>query len=314
MESRAFHKLLIYHADSKIYERIISKRLPELKIHSAAHPKEAFEYVKEAQIILAWQIPDEVLKRAKRLKWFSSIGAGNENLAKTPYLPKTVILTKASVYGEMMAEYVFTYLLYFSRNVGKHLKDQKKKVWDRVRPQRLRGKILGVLGLGSVGKEIAKRGKQFGMNVLGVKRIPGPVEDVDQVFGPGDLRRMIPLVDYLINVLPFTRETYHILGENELGLMKEGAFLFSIGRGKTVDERALEKVLQTKRIKAVLDVFEKEPLPSKSKLWGLKNVIITPHVSGINMPEEISEEFVRNYERWAKGEPLINLVDREKGY
>jgi phosphoglycerate dehydrogenase-like enzyme len=165
-----------------------------------------------------------------------------------------------------------------------------------------------------VGKEIAKRGKQFGMNVLGVKRIPGLVENVDQVFGPDDLTRMIPLVDYLINVLPQTPETYHILGEEELSSMKEGSFLFSIGRGKTIDEKALEKVLQTKRIEAVLDVFEKEPLPSQSKLWGLKNVIITPHVSGINMPEEISEEFARNYERWAKGEPLINLVDREKGY
>ena len=81
-----------------------------------------------------------------------------------------------------------------------------------------------------------------------------------------------------------------------------------------MDEKALKKVLQTKKIQAVLDVFEKEPLSSKSKLWSLKNVIITPHVSGISIPEEISEEFVRNFEGWAKGEPLINLVDREKGY
>ena len=314
MTSQIIHRLLIYHSDSKIYERILSKRLPGLKIQSATRPKEALGFVDEAEIILAWQIPDEVLKRAKRLKWFSSIGAGNEDLVKNPYLPKNVILTKATVYGEMMAEYVFAYLLYFSRYVGKHLKDQKKRVWDQVRPKRLRGKVLGVLGLGSVGKEIAKRGKQFGMNVLGVKRNPELVENVDQVFGPEDLRKMIPLVDYLINVLPFTPETYHILGEKELTLLKEGAFLFNIGRGKTMDEKALKKVLQTKKIQAVLDVFEKEPLPSKSKLWGLKNVIITPHVSGINLPEEISEEFVINYKRWAKGEPLINLVDREKGY
>jgi glyoxylate/hydroxypyruvate reductase A len=314
MESRTSYKLLIYHSDSKIYEEIISKRLPQLKIHSAARPKEAFDSVEEAEIILAWQIPDEVLKRAKRLKWFSSIGAGNENLVKNPHLPESVILTKATVYGEMMAEYVFAYLLYFSRNVAKHLKNQRKKVWDRVRPKRLRGKVLGILGLGSVGKEIAKRGKQFGMSVLGVKRIPEPVENVDRVFGSDDLEKMIPLVDYLINVLPLTPETYHILGERELSLMKEGSFLFSIGRGKTIDEKALKKVLQTKKIQAVLDVFEKEPLPPKSKLWGLKNVIITPHVSGINIPEEISEEFVRNYGGWVKGEPLVALVDRKKGY
>jgi phosphoglycerate dehydrogenase-like enzyme len=168
--------------------------------------------------------------------------------------------------------------------------------------------------LGSVGKEIAKRGKQFGMRVLGVKRVPGAVENVDQVFRPDDLRKMIPQVDYLINVLPLTPETYHLLGERELCLMKEGAFLFSMGRGKTIDEKALEKVLQTERIRAVLDVFEKEPLASKSRLWRLKNVIITPHVSGISLPEEICEEFVKNYRRWVNGKPLTNLVDRRKGY
>ena len=314
MESQTSHKLLIYHSDSKIYEEIISKRLPQLKIYSASNPKEAFDFVGEAEIILAWQIPDEVLRRAKRLQWFSSIGAGNEDLVKNPHLPESVILTKATVYGEMMAEYVFGYLLYFNRHVAKHLKDQRKRVWDQVRPRRLRGKVLGILGLGSVGKEIAKRGKQFGMNVLGLKRVPEPVENVDQVFGQNDLDEMIPLVDYLVNALPLTPKTYHILGEKKLTLMKEGSTLYSIGRGKTVDEKALEKVLKTKKIQAVLDVFEKEPLPSRSKLWGMKNVIITPHVSGINLPEEISEEFVRNYKRWVRGEPFIAMVDREKGY
>lgn len=314
MEPRFSHKLLIYHSDSKIYEGILSKKLPGLKIQSATHPKEALDFIKEAEIILAWQIPDEVLKRAKQLKWFSSIGAGNEDLVKNPHLPETVLLTKATVYGEMMAEYVFAYLLYFSRNVVKHMKNQRKKVWDQVRPLRLRGKVLGILGLGSVGKEIAKRGKQFGMDVLGVKRVPEPMENVDQVFGPGDLRNVIPRVDYLINVLPLTPETYHILGERELSLMRKGAFLINIGRGKTIDQKALKEVLQTKKIQAVLDVFEREPLSYQSKFWGMKNVMVTPHVSGISLPEEISEEFVRNYERWARGEPLTNLVDRGKGY
>jgi len=314
MPSEISHKLLIYHSDSKIYERIISRRLPQLKIRSASHPKEALGFVEEAEIILAWQIPDELLKRAKRLQWFSSMGAGNEHLVKNPYLPKEVTLTKATVYGEMMAEYVFAYLLYFNRNIDKHLKDQRKKVWNQVRPGRLRGKVLGILGLGSVGKEIANRGKQFGMKVLGLKRIPDPVENVDQVFGQDDLDRLIPLADYLVDVLPLTPQTHHILGKRELALLKEGTFLFSIGRGKTIDEKALEKVLLTKKIQAVLDVFEKEPLPPKSKLWGLKNVIITPHVSGISIPEEISEEFVKNYEAWVRGEPLTNRVDREKGY
>jgi phosphoglycerate dehydrogenase-like enzyme len=132
--------------------------------------------------------------------------------------------------------------------------------------------------------------------------------------GPDDLAKVLPRVDYLVMALPLTPETLYLLGEKELRLVKEGAVLFNIGRGKTIDEKALLNVLKAKRIKAVLDVFEDEPLPKESELWNLENVIVTPHISGINIPEEICEEFVRNYDRWVKGEPLIGLVDREKGY
>ncbi len=307
-------RLLIYHSDSKIYEEILSRRLSQLEIHSAVQPEEALSVIENVEIILSWEIPDELLRRTKQLRWFSSIAAGNEDLVKNPCLSESVILTKSTIYGEMIAEYIFAYLLYYSRDLSKYFEDQKHRVWEKIRPSRLYGKMMGIVGLGSVGKEIAKRGKQFGMSVLGVKQIPGPVENVDQVFGPRDLERMIPLVDYLVVALPLTSETYHLLGEKELSLMKEGALLFNTGRGKTIDEVALTKVLKARRIRAVLDVFEKEPLPAESELWSLENVIITPHVSGINIPGEICEEFVKNYERWVRGEPLIGLVDRSKGY
>jgi phosphoglycerate dehydrogenase-like enzyme len=248
------------------------------------------------------------------LKWFFSTAAGNENLVKNSSFPESAILTKTTIYGEMMAEYVFAYLLYFTRDLSKYFNDQRRKIWRQARPGRLRGKTMGLLGLGSVGKTIARWGKQFGMEILGVRRVPGPVEHVDEVMGPDDLAKVMPRVDVLVVTLPLTPETFHFLGEKELGLMKEGAVLFNIGRGKTIDEKALLNILKTKRIQAVLDVFEDEPLPKESELWNLENVIITPHVSGINMPEEICEEFIRNYDRWIKGEPLIGLVDREKGY
>jgi len=307
-------KLLIYHSEAKLYGEIISKRLPKLEICSTSQPEEAIDFIKKAEIILTWKIPDELLKKARSLKWFASLGAGTEHLIRNPYIPESVTFTKVTVYGEMMAEYVFAYLLYFYRDLPKYFRDQKKKVWEPVRPERLRGKTMGILGLGSIGKEIAKRGKQFGMTVFGMKRIPEAVENVDQVFSSKDLGNMIPLVDTLINTLPLTAETYHLLGDKEIGLMKEGAILFSIGRGKTIDERALTLALKNGKIKAILDVFEEEPLAPESELWNLENVIITPHVSGINIPEEICEEFIRNYERWVRGESLHGLVDRMKGY
>jgi glyoxylate/hydroxypyruvate reductase A len=308
------HRLLIYHPESKLYGEILSKRLPKLEICSASQQEEAVDFVEEAEIILTWKIPDELLKKAKSLKWFASLGAGTEHLVKNPHIPGSIPFTKVTVYGEMMAEYVFAYLLYFCRELPKYFRDQEKKVWVPARPERLRGKTLGILGLGSIGKEIAKRGKQFGMDVLGVKRNPEPVENVDQVFSSKDLGKMIPLVDTLINTLPLTAETYHLLGEREIGLMKEGMILFSIGRGKTINEGALTRALKNRKIKAILDVFEEEPLSKESELWNLENVIITPHVSGINLPEKICEEFIRNYERWVKGESLHGLVDRMKGY
>jgi glyoxylate/hydroxypyruvate reductase len=308
------HRLLIYHRDPKPYEEAVRKKLPELEIHSTEEPEEAHRHIEEAEIILSWKLPDDLLRRAKRLVWFASTAAGNEHLVKNPHLPKAVILTKTTIYGEMMTEYVFAYLLYLIRKGSKHLEDQKKKAWDRIRPERLRGKVLGVIGLGSVGREIAGKGKEFGMRVIGVKRSPGPLEEIDQIFGPGELEKVIPMVDYLVLALPLTPETHHLLGERELALLKEEAVLFNIGRGKTIDEEALIWVLKTRRIRAVLDVFETEPLPPENELWTLENVIITPHVSGINMPEEICEGFVVNYERWVKGEPLVGIVDREKGY
>ncbi len=308
------HRLLIYHSDSKTYKDILSKKLPLLRIDSAERPLEALDVMEEVEILFSWQIPDDLLKRAKSLKWFFSTAAGNENLVKNPSFPESAILTKTTIYGEMMAEYVLGYLLYFIRDLSKYFEEQRRKIWRQARPGRLRGKTMGLLGLGSVGKTIAKFGKQFGMNVLGMKRNPGPVEHVDQVMGPEDLVKVMPRVDTLVVALPLTPGTFHLLGEKELGLMKEGAVLFNIGRGKTIDEKALLNVLKAKKIKAVLDVFEDEPLPKESELWGLENVVITPHVSGINMPGEICEEFVRNYERWVKGEPLIGLVDRQKGY
>lgn len=308
------HSLLIYHPEAPIYGGILARRLSDLNICSASEPEEVAGFIEEADIILSWKIPDELLKRAKNLKWFASLGAGNEHLINNPYLPPSISFTKVAVYGEMMAEYVFAYLLASIRNTGKYLEDQKRRRWDPQKPERLRGKVLGLLGLGSIGKEIARRGKQFGMTVFGVKRNPESVEHVDQVFSPEDLPEMIPLVHYLINALPLTPETEHILGERELGLMREEAILFNVGRGKTIDQNALIQVLKTGRIKAILDVFEDEPLSPESELWDLENVIITPHVSGINIPEEICEEFIRNYERWVRGEPLANLVNRNQGY
>lgn len=307
-------RLLVYHRDAKTYVDLLRKSLPDLLLHGASTPEEALPFIEEAEILLVGKIPDTLLPKARNLLWLASTWAGNEELIESPYLPERVLFTKATCYGEMMAEYVFAYCLSFIRHVSKYREDQREKVWRPKRPERLRGKTMGILGLGSVGKVIAQRAKDFGMDVLGLKRGHDPVAEVDELFVPEKVRELIPRVDYLVSALPLTPETYHFLKEPELGLLKEGATLFNIGRGKTIDEKALIQALRTRKIRAVLDVFETEPLPPESELWGMENVVVTPHVSGASIPEEVCDEFVENYERWVKGEPLQGLVDRKKGY
>ena len=127
-----FPRLLIYHQDYRIYGEILSKKLPGVEIHSCDRVENALPHIGETEIIVAWKVPDDLLDRAKRLIWYASVGAGNEDLVRNPHLPKTVIVTKTTIYGEMMAEYIFTYLLYSIRNGAKHLEDQKRKAWDLV--------------------------------------------------------------------------------------------------------------------------------------------------------------------------------------
>ena len=248
MLARNKHRLFIYRSDSKIYEEILQRKLPQLHIHSAGRPEEAFPYIEEAEILLSSKvIPDDLLKKARRLVWFASTSAGNESLVKNPFLPASVTLTKTTIYGEMMAEFVFAYLLYFIRGGSKHLGDQKKKIWDPVRPERLRGKVLAILGLGSVGKEIAKRGKQFGMRVIGVRRTPEPVEEVDQIFGPQDLDKMIPKADYLVSCRSLHTGDRSSPGRKRTGLVERRRCSLQYRKGNDDRRRGIDPGPQSEK-------------------------------------------------------------------
>jgi phosphoglycerate dehydrogenase-like enzyme len=314
--------LLILHPYAKSLAAILSQQLHGLRILAAERIEDALPMIGEGAVEVLISptrlVTDELLGRAVNLRWVASTSAGNDRLAKNPRLSESILLTKGTSHGTTMAEYVLAYMLYFSRQIENNLVKQREKIWNRslpeVRPLSLQGKTLGVLGLGSTGRTVAKYGKALGMTVLGLKRTPEPVDSVDRIFSPDMLEQMIPIVDTLVVVLPLTQETFHFLGEKELHLMKDGALLINIGRGKEIDEEGLIRVLKTKKIHAVLDVCETEPLPKESELWAMKNVIITPHVSGIVTPEELCAEFVANYQRWITGKPLEGVVDRQKGY
>ena len=173
-------------------------------------------------------------------------------------------------------------------------------------------KILCVIGAGSIGQEIGRKAKAFAMQVVGIKNHPEPIEGFDQVWGRERLEEALNQVDYVVMVTPLTKETYHMIGAKEFGLMKKTAVFINVSRGDTVDESAMIKALRDRRIAgAVLDVFHEEPLPADSPLWGMDHVLLTPHVAGLsnNSEKKIIRIVYDNITGYRQGRQLINQIE-----
>jgi len=278
------------------------------------------------------------LSRAPELKWVQLHTAGVDHLLDHSLMRSDILLTTASgIHATPIAEYVFASILAFSRRVPQMLYYQKRREWPQgrwnlfARPE-LRDRTLGIIGYGSIGREMGRIARCFGMRVVATKRSVSQVRDVgytvqgtgdregallDEAFPPERLSEMLSLCDYVVVTVPLTPETRKLIGEAELRAMKPSAYLVNISRGGTVDEAALLRALREGWIAgAGLDVFEEEPLPSDSPLYDLENVILSPHVSGFTLryDERTSDLFAENLRRYLTGEPLLNLVDKERGY
>jgi phosphoglycerate dehydrogenase-like enzyme len=186
-------------------------------------------------------------------------------------------------------------------------------------PSELQGATLGLIGLGSIGREIAKRATALGMRVLAVRDHPerGGVEGVAEVYGPAQLGKLLGASDYVVLAAPVTSSTQGMIGRERLAQMRPNACLVNVGRGALVDEAALVDALRQKKIAAAaLDVLEKEPLPAESPLWDMENVLITPHTGSVT-PRLWERQYAlisENVGRFLKGEPLLGMVDKKKGY
>ncbi|MEZ5535179.1 MAG: D-2-hydroxyacid dehydrogenase [Thiolinea sp.] len=314
------NNLMILSPEAGAYADLLADaKLPELNIMTACSPEEARGRLADAGILMG--LPAylaDVLDDMPQLQWVQSTSAGVNELCVEGLRRDYQLTNVKDVFGPLMSEYVFAYLLAHERSMLPLYRDQQQRAWqqwDRYPYRRLSDLTLGVVGLGSIGQCIAATGAHFGMRVLGVKRNPQPVEHVETVYDPQHLDAFLSQVDYLVLVLPATAETFHFVDEAFLRRMKPGAILMNVGRGSTVDETALLAALQNGTIKgAVLDVFEQEPLPQDSPLWSQSNVMITPHNSALSFPEHISGIFVDNYLRFIRGEPLRYRVDFSRGY
>ena len=276
--------------------------------------------------------------QAPNLRWIQLHSAGMNHLLEEQIWETGIHITTASgIHAPNLGQYVMAQILAWSHHVPKWLAYQgqhewPKDRWDKFLPRELRGQTIGILGYGSIGREVARLAKSFGMTVLVTKRdaksivdegysIPGigdpNGEMADRIYPPEATRSMVAECDYLVLTLPLTPKSHHLIDESMFRAMKPNCYLVNVGRGPLVNEADLDEALKKGRIAgAGLDVFENEPLPEDSPLWARDNVIISPHVSGFTSEydDRVVALFAENLRRYLVDEPLLNLVNRDTGY
>ncbi|MCL4517843.1 MAG: D-2-hydroxyacid dehydrogenase [Thaumarchaeota archaeon] len=294
--------------------------------------QEALDRARDADILVMISATKDIISLAVKCNWIHVLTAGVEQFLEIDSIAnkKSMLLTNSSgVHGIPIAEHVFSMLLVLARRMKPTLLMQEEARWEQPFATgstdifELFGSTIGIIGLGHIGLEIAKRSKAFGMRVIGVRRdhsasgILGYSEFVDELLPPSKLDDTLEKSDIVVNALPLTRETYHIFDKSKFSKFKTGSVFVNVGRGQTVVESDLIEALHSQKLRfAALDVFEKEPLPADSALWKMNNVIISPHYAGWS-PMYFVRAFGilrENLRRYAKGETLLNMVDKSRGY
>jgi glyoxylate/hydroxypyruvate reductase len=253
---------------------------------------------------------------APRLRWIQATSSGIGPFVRAAGLDATDILitNAAGIHAVPLAEHTLLSLLYFVKDVPARLRDQRAHVWERYCGRELRGMTVGVVGLGAVGREVARTLRAVGLRVVGVRRTPvdDPAAlDVDDAVTPDRLHELLPRCDALVLIAPHTPETEGMVGAAEFASLPPGAILVNIGRGAVVDEPALIEALRSGHLGgAALDVAAVEPLPADSPLWDMPNVLITAHSASTvdRENERLTDLFCDNLRRFLAGEPLVNQL------
>ncbi len=284
--------------------------------------KEAVAKAGDVEVIQAGHWSEDLWKAAPRLKWVHSGGAGVERFMTADFIASPIILTNSQgVYAVPIADHVMAFVLHFSRRFDLFVRKQREHEWaewGERSADELCGKTLGIVGLGGIGSEVAKRAKAFGMRIIAVRRRPDISSPyADEVRGADQLAWLLNESDFVALCSALTRQTQNLIGAVELKAMKSTAYLINIGRGGLIGERALAVALRDGEIAgAGLDVFEHEPLPPDSPLWDMPNVMISPHDAGSSKRSHarFMGVFIENLRRYVAGEPLLNVVDKGAGY
>lgn len=311
------HRLLILSAHALKYQEIIEKaKLPEIETIACTSLVQAAVVSGNVDIVFGEPgLIRSLLPDLPNLAWVQATWAGVEPLL-APGLRRNYLLTNIrGVFGQLMSEFVFGYMLFHERRILQRLASQKKQMWDNTPPGTLSGKTIGILGIGSIGAHLAQTAKHFGMQVRGFTRISKDCQYVDKYYHPPKIIDFADGLHYLVAVLPNTPQTVKIINKDVLAALDPTALFINVGRGSLVDEIALQRCLQANQIKgAVLDVLQNEPLAEGHPFWTMPNVNITGHTAALSDPNDTAAVFIKNYQHFVQNEPLDNQVLFERGY
>lgn len=313
--------LVSYPLPEKCFEKI--RNIEGFDVVKATEKERIEEEIVDADVLFDKEISSSVFSKARELDWIQSPYVGVDMLLIDDVVESDVTVTCArGIHSSQASDHVFAYILAFAREIPNFIEDKQKKVWEERHPfpfkplMELKEKKLGVIGLGTIGKEIARKGNCFKMKVLGVKKHREEIEFVDELY-INERNKAIAKSDFLVLSVPYTPETKNMFGETEFREMKEDAYLINVSRGEVIDQDALIKALREGWIKgAAIDVAEKEPIPKNSPLWDIENLLITPHVAG-STPEywdRVYNIFSENLKRYKEGKELFKKVDKKEGY
>ncbi len=315
-------QVLIFTPDAQEaaqYGALLRAAIDDVDFTIASTAEDAMSAIGRAEILFGWKFPAGLLARASALRWIHKVSAGVEDIVFDPDLPRSVHLTRSdgAAIAPRMIEYVLCAIYMTSQHFPRALRQQQRKLWSSYLVDKAEGKVVGVAGLGDIGSAIAQALAKNGMHVVGWRRSPSAaVAGVERIFaGPEELEPFVSACDFVVSVLPTTGETKGVFSAPVFAAMKNHAVFINVGRGASVDEDALADAVARGVIGgAVLDVFREEPLPESSPLWGLEQVIITPHVAGPIVPGDVVGLFIDNFRRYRAGQSLHREIDLRRGY
>ena len=274
--------------------------------------------LKETEVLMVANVPPGLLPTMPKLKWAQALTAGVEAWLALPDLPPGLTLTCArGTHRESMPENILATLFYITKPFAAIAEDQKRSHWGHRVATPLNGKTLGILGLGAIGQEVARLGTALGMRVIGTKRRATPMPGLAEVMPTERTNEILAQSDYVLLLLPATPATENFVNAERLAHMKPDAWLLNFGRGHLIKDADLIAAVTGKKIAgAVLDVFRQEPLPSDHAFWTTPGIMVLPHIGGPHPDRDaiVARLFVENLQRYLKGQPLKEVVDRAAGY